>query len=163
MPGGETSYRRPRFVEGNWLSLAGGVRWCLLLPKDVPGHGAVANRTSRLAGATIFGLMNPEGVMRLAGAAVAGDPSGLFATFDRTLTIYRGAFLAGSNLLMWNYDLAPDQCDELMPFNFNANQLGDPASRLNRCTQAELAVANAVAAVCGIDFGPEVARVAASN
>lgn len=163
IPRGEMSYRRPRFVEGNWITLAGGERWCLPLPKDVPGHDAIAARAAGLVGQTIFGLMNPEGIMRQAGAAIEGDPAGLFATVEKVLAIYRGTFLAGSNLLLWNYDLSPEQCEELMPFNFVVGDPADSASKISRATPATFAIANAVGAICGIDFGSDYGRIAASN
>jgi hypothetical protein len=108
-------------------------------------------------------LLNVDAIRRYGEEATAGDPSGLVRTLGQMFAIYQVTFWAGSVLLKRNYNLTDNDCDRLMPFNYQVTDMGDPRSKVHQTTPEVLAISNAVAKVSGINIGPELARITSSN
>ena len=163
LPLDEKGLRRPGWTEGEWITLADGQAWSFPDPAAVPGHNELAADAARELSDQMIPLMNIDAIAKQGERALASDPGDMFRSIGRALAVYRIAFRAGSNLLRRNYAIGDEECERLMPFNYQLSDLADPTSKVHMATPAELAIANAVAKACGVDWESDFARIAGSN
>lgn len=163
LPSNEMVARRADWVEGEWISFADGEAWSFPPTDAIPGYQDAARQAGREIVDSILALTNLDAIRRAGEKAEAGEPSALLRTFGQMFAFYQVVFFAGSALLKRNYTVTDADCECLMPFNYQVKDLADPDSKVHQRTPEVLAISNAVAKVSGVDVGPELARITASN
>ncbi len=163
-PTGELAARRPDWTEGTWIALSDGQEWNFPPTTAIPGYDQVATAAARVALKSIMSLVaaSPNTVKHVQNA-IAGDPAKLVETIGHILGVHQVAYWAGSTLLKRNYDLTDEDCDRLMPFNYQLADLADPESKLHRAIPQTLATCNRIAALSGINIGPLLQDMSRDN
>jgi hypothetical protein len=159
----ERMMRQDHWVEGAWVVLADGNRWCFPPPESVPGYDDLVSKLVHGFIADTMPLLNTDAVHGHLRRWFEGSPEGAIRTLSRVFSIYRLAFAAGSILLVRNYSLGMDALEALMPFNFDADGTPEMKAKIDRFGPDTALMCNAVAALCGADINGAMARIAQSN
>jgi hypothetical protein len=162
-PPTEASLRRSDWIEGHWLALADGQSWCFPPPSAIPGYDSTAHEMAKAVIDNLLPFMNIEAIKRYGQDVMEGRPEGFLRTMGNVLAIHQVAYLCGAMLLRRNYSVTDDDCESLMPFNYQMDEFFDPTSKVHQATPELLAICNSIARISGVDIGPELARIAASN
>lgn len=158
--------RRDDWVEGLWVTLGDGRRWCFPPASAVPDHAEMARRAAAKVVDGMVAMLNADGIMRQGQALAAGEPAGLwgsFATIQRALGVYQATFRMASDMLSRNYDLSESDCQALMPFDYQFSELADPASKIHTARPETLLMCNVITLALGVDIGAELERIGSSN
>ena len=166
MPLRESRCRSESWVEGTWITLADWQSWCFPPCEAVPGHAEMAKRAAKSVVDDLMPLLN-IGALKAQGLAIAaGDPSVAAATIrklGRMMGIHRAGFRIACELLTHNYKISQEDCERLMPFNYQVSELSDPDSNVNTATPQLLAIFNSVLSISGVDLDSEFSRIGLSN
>ncbi|WP_422931827.1 hypothetical protein [Singulisphaera sp. PoT] len=159
----EGDRRRVDWVEGEWLVLADGQRWCFAPPESVPDYAEESEIASRRVVDLFIMLINSRTIRNENRLISLDDPASSIRALACTFTLCRIVLWAGIKLLRRNYRITDAECERLMPFNFGIGDLDDPRALFYRAGPESFAICSRVAGVSGIDIRAKLSRIASSN